>query len=377
MSPDKLLAYHRSLLLDTVRTRAFRAAIEEVVQPGDTVLDLGTGTGVLALFALRAGARHVWAIDESGIIETARAVAAANGYADRITFVRSESFRVELPARVDVVVSEMIGNLGIEERTLETLVDARTRFLKPGGTLIPRSLEIIAAPVEAPELHERFVSWAGELYGLDLSPLRRFGANNVQRAKLEPGCLLAAPITAGRIDFTRAQALEFAGGGSATVSREGACHGLGVWFCAGLTATRTLTSEPPLETPNWHHGVLPLDPPLAVSAGDRLAMELFAGERGARWSWRVRRDGPRQALREHATDRGSLADPEAARKTRLGHRPQLAESGHLVRYALGLMDGERPLGAIADAVAERYPSHFPVRWALIDFLGRLSAKFAD
>ncbi|NIR30128.1 MAG: methyltransferase domain-containing protein [Gammaproteobacteria bacterium] len=377
MSPDKLLDHHRAMLLDAVRTRAFQAAVDEVVRPGDTVLDLGAGTGVLAFFAVRAGARHVWAVDESEVLETAKTVAAANGCAGRITFIPSESFRVVLPERVDVVVSEMLGNLGIEESILDIFIDARTRFLKTGGVMIPQALDMMVAPFEAPGLHERFVSWARELYGVDFSPLRRFGANNVQRAKLGQESLLAAPACMGSIDLTRVTTPDFEATGTVTLSRGGTCHGLGVWFSSQLTAARVLTNGPPVETPHWNHGILPLDPPLSVARGDRLVIDLSEGGRGARWVWRARKEEAPEVLREHGTDVGSLADPETVSKAQPEHRPRLAERGEVVRYALELMDGERSVDAIADAISERYPSHFPVRWHLMDFVGRLSAKFAD
>src|SRR5262245_66163182 len=95
---------HRQYLADDVRVNAFRRAVEETVRPGDTVLDLGSGTGILGLFACAAGARRVYAVEETGLVELAREVARANGFADRITFLQRFSRHAELPERVDVVV---------------------------------------------------------------------------------------------------------------------------------------------------------------------------------------------------------------------------------------------------------------------------------
>src|SRR5687767_9165425 len=96
-----ILDEHRRYLADGARTAAYRQAIEEAVRPGAVVLDLGCGTGVLGLLACQAGAGRVYAIDSGGVIELARKLAQANGYADRVTFVKGMSTRVELPERVD------------------------------------------------------------------------------------------------------------------------------------------------------------------------------------------------------------------------------------------------------------------------------------
>ncbi|PYM93211.1 MAG: SAM-dependent methyltransferase, partial [Candidatus Rokuibacteriota bacterium] len=127
-----VLDEHRQYLADDTRVSAFRQAIEEVVGPGDVVLDLGAGTGILGLMACRAGAKRVYAVDEGPIIGLARDIAAANGLQDRITHIKGLSTRVELPERVDVVLADQIGRFGLESGILEYFADARARFLKPG-----------------------------------------------------------------------------------------------------------------------------------------------------------------------------------------------------------------------------------------------------
>ena len=77
------LDFHQSMIHDRRRVEAFRAAIEAAVQPGDVVLDIGTGTGLLACLAARAGARKVYAVEEGGIATVAAGVVADNGYDDR------------------------------------------------------------------------------------------------------------------------------------------------------------------------------------------------------------------------------------------------------------------------------------------------------
>jgi predicted RNA methylase len=118
-----------SLLLDKARCDAYREAIHRTVKPGDTVADLGAGTGLLSFFALQAGARHVYAIEMSRIADAAAELIEANGFQDRITLIRKNSKRVRLQERCDVLVTETLSAFCFDtENVIEFVADARERF---------------------------------------------------------------------------------------------------------------------------------------------------------------------------------------------------------------------------------------------------------
>ncbi len=145
------LAYHQTLLGDARRNRAFHRALAARVVPGSTVLDLGAGTGVWAVAAARLGARRVVAVEhEAVLVPVIEALARESGVADRVEVVRADARRVRLPRVFDVVVSEMVGNEAFDEGLLPVLDRARTRFLRPGGALVPEWVALAAAPVRAP-----------------------------------------------------------------------------------------------------------------------------------------------------------------------------------------------------------------------------------
>jgi SAM-dependent methyltransferase len=123
---------HRKYLNDQSRVAAYAHAIAESVRRGDVVVDLGSGTGILGLLACRAGAKRVYSIEQTGMIEVARAICASNGFDDRVTFLNGHSRGVELPEKADVVVSDQVGYFGFDADAIEILADARERFLKPG-----------------------------------------------------------------------------------------------------------------------------------------------------------------------------------------------------------------------------------------------------
>ena len=190
---------HRQLLADSVRLAAFESAISSVIRPGQTVLDLASGTGILGLLACRAGARRVYSIEEGGICAVAREFAKANGFSDRIIFIKGFSTHVSLPERVDAVVADQIGNFGFNAGVVQYFADARKRFLKPEGVTIPRQMDLIVAPVVAPELFGQVDFWATQLAGLDLSPARELAANTGYQVNLSPDSLCGEPGVIARV----------------------------------------------------------------------------------------------------------------------------------------------------------------------------------
>ena len=169
---------HARMLDDTRRTGDYLAAIANAVRPGDVVLDIGTGSGVLTVAAARAGARHIYAVEASDIAEVAERVFAANGVQDRVTLIPGWSRTIELPEPADVLVAEVIGNEPFEEEILETTLDARRRLLKPGARLIPHALTLLVRPLLLPETEARqralgraAVGRWRQLYSIDFEPL--------------------------------------------------------------------------------------------------------------------------------------------------------------------------------------------------------------
>jgi SAM-dependent methyltransferase len=147
----RIAAGHQTLLADGKRNRAFTAALRRVVTPGSHVLDIGAGTGLWAVTAAHLGAARVVAIERDPLLAPViTALARENGVADRVQVVTARARRADLPREFDLVVSETIGLQAFDEGIEPLMADARRRFLKPGGRLMPESLALMAAPVRAP-----------------------------------------------------------------------------------------------------------------------------------------------------------------------------------------------------------------------------------
>jgi hypothetical protein len=145
------LPHQQNMLQDAVRTGAYQHAMLANARDfaGATVMDVGTGSGVLAWFATQAGAARVYAVEASAAAESAAALLGANGVGDRVTVVKAKVEDVRLPEganSVDVLVSEPMGFMLLHEQMLRSYMVARQLFLKPGGRMFPSRGTLLAAP---------------------------------------------------------------------------------------------------------------------------------------------------------------------------------------------------------------------------------------
>ncbi len=287
----KLLAdifeYHRSLISDTARCQAFHRAISEVVRPGDVVLDIGTGTGLLAMFAAQAGASQVYALEEGMVADLAETLFSENKMGDRITLLRGRSWDIELPQKVDVVVSETLWNFGVGEGILRTLGDAKTRFLKPEGRMVPERMTLMLAPVCTEQRHRELAHWNSQVFGVDVSGAYSMAKSNLYRMVLSPEMLMAEPKPV--VDLTLGDDPKWVKGSCEfEVAKAGVIHALGGWFDASLCKNVRLHNAPPSPAPSWKHAFMPLPEPLTVRAGDRLWAELQCVGDESAFRWAVR-----------------------------------------------------------------------------------------
>ena len=280
-----MIDYHRELLADKTRTFAFREAVARVVRPGDVVVDLGCGSGILSFFACQAGAAKVYAIDGSDAANVASFLTRQLGLSDRITIVRGHSMKVELPERADVLVTETLGTLGFDESILSLVRDARERMLKPNARIIPAHVTVSVVPVELEAPYEQHVGfWSEPRYGLDLSPLRMFASNRVYYARISTLAHLAEPREILSADLVRDEATTISGRASFVARRNAQLHGFGAYFRATV-AEGVLLTNCDWRTSSWMQAFLPLEHPVHVIRGERADIEVETQD-GRVWEWR-------------------------------------------------------------------------------------------
>jgi type II protein arginine methyltransferase len=148
----KVPSWHFALVHDQLRNEAFRKALEYFVKPSTIVFEIGTGSGILAMMAARAGARHVYTCEMEGLLaEAAKENIRANGYADRITVIPKRStdlvLGTDMPHRADLFVAEIVDNFLLGEKVLPFLEDARSRLLKAEAIILPSRIASVGALV--------------------------------------------------------------------------------------------------------------------------------------------------------------------------------------------------------------------------------------
>jgi len=341
MSSD-LLQFHAFCLTDTgTRLDQYARTIARVVRPGDVVVDLGAGTGILSFLACAAGARQVYAIEESAVSIYGEMLAAAGGFRDRVAFIQARSTQVTLPERVDVIVADVHDTFGLQPGGPRALEDARNRFLKPGGRLIPASIELRIAPVEVPDLYRRTVDvWQQQIHGVDLSALRTLAVNQRHPARFEPTAFIAPLEPIASIDVgTR---LDTAGEVRVVATRGATLHGLCGCFVTTLVDDVVLGNVPgESQTSNFAQAFFPIDAPHAVAEGERLRIRMWTYD-GSELRWQIRiahHDQLRRVQFDQATFLSAPIRPEDLKRGTSDYRPRLTARGTMERALLEKFDG--------------------------------------
>jgi len=279
------------LLLDRTRCDSFREAIQRTVKPGDIVVDLGAGTGLLSFFALEAGARHIYAIEVSRISETARELIEANGFQKRITLIPEISTKVRLPELCDILISETLSAFCFDcENNVEYIADARKRFLKPDARIIPESDETFLTPFSS----EAFGvgSFPEPFYGMNYEAFRKrlFAEPFLLRASGETFTQLSAPVSCYKIDFCRESQSPGKTFVPFRIDTDGRLDGFLGWFKAKLCPSVTISNSPNLPLTNWWQLYFPTPEQLDVRAGQSvvLCLEPKMVNDEIEWSYSVR-----------------------------------------------------------------------------------------
>lgn len=272
------LSVHRWMLRDTVRNEAYRRALAHAVKPGDVVLDMGAGTGILSIFAAIAGARKVYAVERTRIAEVAHQVIAANGYAETIEIVQADLEDISLDEKVDVIVSEWMGGFGVDENMLAPLVMARDRWLRPGGKIVPGRVTAMLAPAHVPDFDEAVAYWRAGLHGIDLGVIADLTTQETFHTQTEPASLVAPPqvmwshdpltCSLAEADQRFTARLAFHATEATTLS------GFVSWFAADMGDGSTLTNAVGDPDTHWGRTLFPLARPIHVAAGTQIDIEL-------------------------------------------------------------------------------------------------------
>jgi protein arginine N-methyltransferase 1 len=378
------LGAYGSMIADRVRVDAYAAALQKSVRRGSVVLEIGTGPGIFAVLACQFGASRVYAIEPGEIIQVAREVAAANGFADKIEFFEGLSDRVTLPSRADVILSDLRAVLPLFQRHIPVIIDARSRFLVPGGTMIPRKDALWAAIVEAPEPYGETVDpWDRNPFGQNLSPARQLAVNNFQKVRVNPGQLLTGHGLWTTLDYASVENPDVGGELEWTVERSGTGHGILVWFDADLGEGVGFSNAPDAPETVYRSLFFPWPHASALAQGQTVCVNLTAKlvENEYVWRWTtcikpLEGSGASLIQFEQSQLAGAVLSNTQLHKMAADYVPRLSEEGLLRRRAFELIDGSASLEEIAHKLTAEFPRRFASWQEALSYAGIISQEFS-
>jgi protein arginine N-methyltransferase 1 len=379
------LAGFGRMVTDNIRIDSYAQALKREIKAGHVIADIGTGPGILALLACRFGARRAYAFEPSGVIDLAKEIASANGFADRIEFIPKKSTESSLPERVNTIVSDIRGILPFFGQSLVSIIDGRERFLTPNGRMIPSSDTLWIAGVQAPEFYqEQLGPWNDRPYDFDMSAARLRTVNSISQCWVTTEQIFLEPRCLTTLDYMTLKKTDLDATASWTVDHASQGHGVVLWFDSVLADGITLTNRPGAPPLIYKQAFFPWPSPLAVCPGDTVTVTVSARLVGNEYVWRWNThllnkstsNGARPRFRQ-STFFASDFSPGDLRPSSSEFQPGLNEDGRIHRRILSLMEGTISLEVISREVVKDFPNRFR-RWQdAFNLVSSISRKFGS
>jgi len=272
--------WHFAMLNDLARNDAFAQAIAKAAPGRRLALDIGTGSGLLAMMAARAGAERVVACEAiKPLAQAATRIVARNGYADRITVIAKRSTELavgqDLPQPADLLISEILDAGLLGEGVMRTFRHAAAALVAADAAVIPAGATVRGALIECPEL--RRINPIGEISGFDLSEFDIFrnpAAHQPFHMTREPHRVLSDVFEMTRFDFRRPPGEDVMRSVSLQATADGTVHAVAFWFDLHLDDAITLSTAPDGDSTHWRQAIAFLDRDRPVRQGENLRLSV-------------------------------------------------------------------------------------------------------
>jgi protein arginine N-methyltransferase 1 len=272
---------HEEMLKDEVRTNIYKNAImnNKHLFAGKVVLDVGCGTGILSMFAAKAGAKKVIGIECSSIIDLAREIVKTNGFDDVVTLVQGKVEEVELPdgiEKVDIIISEWMGYFLLYESMLDTVIFARDKWLnKEGGAMFPDKATMYICGIEDADYMDEKIHFWDNVYGFDMTCIKKVALVEPLVDIVQPEQIVTNESNFFEIDIMTVtkEALDFDVAFSIKANRDDYIHAWVAYFTCSFNAchkTLEFSTGPQAEYTHWKQTVFYLHNYLTVSKGDEI-----------------------------------------------------------------------------------------------------------
>ena len=271
--------WHFSMLNDQERNETYDTAIKRAVNESTTVLDVGSGSGLLAMMAARAGAKMTYTCEMNTVIaDIAKNIVLANEHADRIKVINKKSDELligsDLSEKVDVLITETLDSGLIGEGIIPIVLDAKKRLLKEGGQIIPRSAKVYARLLESQTVWQ--LNNVKEASGFDVSIFNQLSTCGFYPIRLDrfEHKFLSRPVNVCEFDFMtdefETRKLDI----SVVTTQEGICHGVAFWFDLNLDEKTQFSNSPKNLNSHWKQAVQAFAVPMTVQANQQLNLSV-------------------------------------------------------------------------------------------------------
>lgn len=266
---------HEEMIKDTQRTVSYKNAImrNPYLFKDKVVMDIGCGTGILSFFAAKAGAKHVYAIDCSDIIEYAQKIVEKNGFSDRITLIKGKVEEIELPVKhVDIIISEWMGYFLLYEGMFNSVMFARDKWLISGGMLFPDHARIsVSAIQDAKYKYEKIDFWT-DVYGINMQAMRAQSLAEplVDLVDIDNCVSSFSPVFDCNLETVTEKELNFISTFKLHCPKKDMIHGIVAWFDVGFFHGHkqiVLSTSPKSDNTHWKQTIFYFDRVYPVEAG--------------------------------------------------------------------------------------------------------------
>lgn len=365
---------HREMVFDALRNNFYADAINNNIKTDSVVLDLGAGLGLHGFMAALSGAKKIYLVDPSPVVKIADMVVKANDLADNVTCIQKSIQEIDLPEKVDIIISVFTGNFLLTEDLLPTLFYARDKYLSESGRLIPDRAIMEVVPVTVSKYYnERISTWSEPTNDVDFSLVRQYAANSLyyDEPEIMKPVFLAEPAELLDMDFMTATEAACRNRSEVEITKSGLCHGWLGWFKTHV-GDQWLSTSPLEEQMHWRQVFLPLNEPVEVNVGDSMFFELNRPEFGE-WTWTVETAGNRQRQSTFLSEPISSSD---LLKKSGANKAVLSEKGRAVLDVLQLLNGSYLTAEIVVQIMKTYPSLFANQNQAAQFVKKLVTRYS-
>jgi len=269
---------HEEMLKDEVRTTKYQRAIidNKHLFEGKVVLDVGCGTGILCMFAAKAGAKQVIGVECAAIYHQAVKIVKANGFDKVITLIKGKIEEVELPVdKVDIIISEWMGYFLLYESMLDTVLVARDRWLKPDGLIFPDRASMWITAIEDQEYRSDKIDFWDDVYGFNMSCIKEMALLEPLVDVCKPEQIVSDSAKILSIDLykVKKEDLDFESKFRLTLARRDYVHALVAYFNVEFSKSHVpihFSTGPRSPYTHWKQTVFYLQDPVVANRGEIL-----------------------------------------------------------------------------------------------------------